>query len=77
MEVEKLVTHLLIICDYESSGYSDKSVTYVKGLRETITFILKVRGVNILTCTQKSRNYVTDSTVPVTIVPRMISQEPD
>ena len=57
-EVEELVMHLIMKCNDEPSVSAAKSVTYGKGLRETITFILKVSGGNIVTCTQR-HNYLT------------------
>ena len=42
-KVEELVTHLTTTCNDDPSMSTDKSVMYVKGLRETIK-CFKVRG---------------------------------
>ena len=44
-EVEELVTHFVVMCNYKPSITASKSVTYVEGLRSAVLFILKVRGV--------------------------------
>ena len=65
-----------MMCNDDPSVYVDKSVTYRKGLRAIIVFILKFKGGNIVTCTQKPRNYVANINVLVTPVTRTVSQEP-
>ena len=45
-----------------------------KGLHETVTFILEVRGLKVVTRIKISQNAVADSNVSVTISPSMIIQ---
>ena len=61
-------------CDEYSYVAASKSVTYIKGLKSTVTLYLCLgvggggggAGGIIVTCTQKTRNYVAASTVTVT-----------
>ena len=62
--------------NYETSISAAKSVTHRKGLQATVTFLLKVGGLNVMRCTQKSQNSVVASIVPVTVVPPTLIQEP-
>ena len=75
-ELEDLVMHSIMTYNYESSMDASKSMKYVKVLREYVAFYFQDRGVNTVTYAQKSQNYLAASTVPVTVVLHMVSQEP-
>ena len=64
------------MCDDEASFAADNYVTYINGCTTAFAFSLGVRGGNIITCTQKPRNYVASNNVPVTVVPRTFNQAP-
>ena len=49
---------------------------YIKGCATDVSFSLKFRRGNIIMCALKSQYSVADNTVPVTIVPRTLSQAP-
>ena len=66
-KVDDLVTHSIVTCDDKTFVAADEHVTHRKVLQATTAFILKVWGVNVITSTQKSRNFVAVSTVPVTV----------
>ena len=53
VEVDNLVTYLIVICNNKTSSDAAERVMCRKVLQVTITFILNVRGVNVLTITQK------------------------
>ena len=50
-EVDDIVTYLVVKCNGKTSVAVADRVMHRKGLQATITFYLKVRGVNIITCT--------------------------
>ena len=52
-KVDELITHLGMACNDNPPVIAVDSVTHGKGVIATITFILEVRGVKIVTCTQK------------------------
>ena len=51
-------TYLIVTCDDETSVAASKRVTHRKGLKATISFYFKVRGVNIITCTTISASII-------------------
>ena len=51
VNVGDLVTYLIVMCNDESSISSDRIATHRKVLQATVTFSLKVRGVNFITLT--------------------------
>ena len=53
IDVDDLVLYFIGPCDYKTSVAADDCVTHRKGLQETIPFILKIRGVNVITSTLK------------------------
>ena len=63
-------------CDDKTSVVEANHVNHRKFLLATVKFTLKVRKVNVITCTQKYRNSIAASTAPFTIVPHTINQEP-
>ena len=65
-----------MIFDDKPSVSAAQSVIYEKELSATIKYILKVRRGIIVTFTQKLRYSMANSTVPVTVVLRTVSQEP-
>ena len=75
-EVDDLITYLVVICNEKTYVAAAELVTHIQGLQETVKFLLKVRRFNVITYTQKSRNYVAASTVLVTVLPCKLSQEP-
>ena len=64
------------MCGDKASFATDKYVMYINGCATAVAFALDVRGGNIITCAQKTRNPVAANTVPVTVVPRTFSQAP-
>ena len=50
-EVDDLVTYLIVTCNGNISVAASERVSHRKGLQVTITFFLKVRGVNVITRT--------------------------
>ena len=53
-EVEELITHLIIMCDYEPSMSVATYVTYGKVLRETIVSVLRLGGQH---CNLRTKNH--------------------
>ena len=74
-EVEKLVMHLVMSLNDKPSLSVGKYMTYIKGLRSTITF-LKFRGKTLECAHKKLWNSMAGSTVRVTVVPRRVRQQP-
>ena len=74
--VDDLVTYLIVTYNNETSVAAAECVTHQKVLHATATFILKIRGIIVITSTLKSSNPIVASAVPVTVVPCMISQVP-
>ena len=72
--MDDIVTYLIVTCDDKTFVISDERMTHQKGLHETITFILEVRGLKVVTRIKISQNAVADSNVSVTISPSMIIQ---
>ena len=75
-EVWEFGTHFVVVSDDEASFAEDNYVTYINGCATAAVFSLGVKGGNIITCKQKTRNPVAANTVPVTVVPRTFSQAP-
>ena len=50
-DVDYLILYLILTCNDENSVAAADCVTHRKFLQATIAFILKVRGVNIITST--------------------------
>ena len=73
--LEKLINQLVVMCNDNPYMSAANSITYEKGLISTITFILKVKGNKIVTCTQKLHKFMANSTVTATVVPHRIIQE--
>ena len=48
-KIDYLVTYLILTCNDNISVYADEHVIHRKGPQEIIAFILKVRGVNVIT----------------------------
>ena len=48
-EVYDLVTYIVVTCNDETSLAAAESVMHRKFLQATVTFVLKVRGVKIIT----------------------------
>ena len=67
VEVDDLVTNLIGTCYGESFIDTDEHAAHIKGLHATVTFTLKVRGINIITCTYKIVSTVTVTVVTCTI----------
>ena len=67
-------TYLIVTCNDETSVAAADCVIQIKVLQETVAFILKVRGVNVIRITYKYQHLVAASTVLVTIVPRTLIQ---
>ena len=74
-KVDDIVNHFVMTRNDETPVIAVNPEKHGKGLISTITFFLEVRGVNIVTCTQKSRNYVASSTLTVTVVTRTFIPE--
>ena len=53
-EVQELITQFIVTFDDKASVDEDKSMAYGEGQREAVTFVLEIKGVNIITCTQKT-----------------------
>ena len=49
--MDDLVTYLIVTCDDETSGREYQHVTHQKVFHATVTFVLDVRGVNVVTST--------------------------
>ena len=64
-KVDDLVMYIIMMCNDETAIATAERVTLIKGLQSTITFSLKVRGVNVIACTLKLRDSVAASNVPV------------
>ena len=47
-EFDDIVTYLIVKCNDETSVAAAERVTHKKGMQATVTFILKVRGVNFI-----------------------------
>ena len=75
-EVDNIVTYLIVTCYDETFVSAADRVRQRKFLQATVTFILKVKGVNDIINTLKSRNSVAASTVPVTVVYHTLRQNP-
>ena len=76
-EEEDIILYLVGTYNDEASVASSERVMNIKGLQATSTFSLKVRGVNVITFTQKLLNFVVAVIVPLTVGPRLFSQEPE
>ena len=50
-EVYDLIMYIIVAYNDATSVAVDKHVTHRKGLQETVVFILKVRGVNVIPST--------------------------
>ena len=48
-KADDLCTYLIVMFNYETSVAVSERVMHKKGLQETVTFLLKVRGVNVIT----------------------------
>ena len=59
----------------EASVAAAKSMTYIQVQIAAVAFVLEVRGGNLI-MRKKSRNSVAANTVPVTVVPSTVRQEP-
>ena len=66
--VDYLVMYLIVTFDDETYIAADECMTHQKGLQETVTFILRVRGVNVIMITLKLQNSFAASIVLVTAV---------
>ena len=75
-KVDGLFEYLVVTCNDETFIATAEHLIHIKGLQATVSFSLKVGGVNVITYTLKSRNYVAASNVPVIVVPRALVQEP-
>ena len=53
VEVDDIITYLVVVCNDKTSVVASDIVMHRKGLQSTVTFSLKVRGVNIITRTFK------------------------
>ena len=71
-EVYDLVMYISVTCDDDTYVAAAERVTHIKVMDSTVTFILKLGGVNVITSTLKWRNYVAASNVPVTAVPHTL-----
>ena len=49
--MDYLVRYIVVTCDDETSVAASERVIYRKSLQATIAFSLKVRWVNVITCT--------------------------
>ena len=49
--MDDFITYLIVACDGETSVRASQRVTYKKGLHATATFVLEIRGVNVVTST--------------------------
>ena len=76
VDVDNLVMYLIVTCNNETSVDTAEHVMHRKGLQSNVTFLLKVRDVNVITSTLKSRNSVVASTIPVISLPPTLIQEP-
>ena len=47
-KVEKIIKHLIITCNDDTSVYEAKYVTYEKGMRETIAFLKSIGGGGVI-----------------------------
>ena len=56
-KLDKLVTHLAMMCDDKPSVSAANYVTYIKGLRETIAFIFNLIWGDIVIFTQKIKKF--------------------
>ena len=50
-KVDNIVTYPIVTCHDKTSVAADYRVTHRKSLQATVTFHLKGRGVNVITCT--------------------------
>ena len=68
IRVDDLVTYSVVTCDDETSVSAYERVIYIKGLQATIAYYVKVRWVNVITCTYYLQNSVTAIHVLVIVV---------
>ena len=47
-KVDDIITNLIVVCNSETSAAVTERVMHRKCLQETVAFILKVRGVNVI-----------------------------
>ena len=50
-KVDDLVTYIFVTCNDKTYVATSERVTHRKYLQSTVTFPLKIRGVNVITCT--------------------------
>ena len=50
-EADTIITYLIVTYDDETSVAESERATHQKGLQATVTFILKVRRVNVIAST--------------------------
>ena len=62
------------MCDDKTTIRAADRIMHQKVLHETVTFFWRLGGVNVITSTEKPQNSIANSTVPVTVLLRMISQ---
>ena len=51
VEVDDIITYLIVKCNDETYVTAAERMTHQKGLQETITFSFEGRGVNVITST--------------------------
>ena len=52
--VEYIVTYIVVTCNDNTSSTASECVMQRKGLQAIVAFDLKVRGVDVITCTLKT-----------------------
>ena len=50
-EVDNIVTYLIVAYNYKNSVWAAHRLTHKKGFHATLTFVLEIRGVNVVAST--------------------------